>query len=40
VRYFTRLTIIFTGNRSYTAGGKTYTESPTLNIPLSQIGGG
>lgn len=40
VRYFTRLTIIFTGNRSYTAGGKAYTESPTLSIPLSQIGGG
>lgn len=40
VRYFTRLTIIFTGNRSYTAGGKTYTESQTLTVPLSQIGGG
>jgi hypothetical protein len=40
VRYFTRLTIIFTGNRSYTAGGKAYTEAPTLTIPLSRIGGG
>lgn len=40
VRYFTRLTVIFTGNRSYTAGGKTYTVPQTLNIPLLQIGGG
>ena len=40
VRYFTRLTIIFTGNRNYTAGGKAYTESPTLTIPLLPIGGG
>jgi hypothetical protein len=40
VRYFTRLTIIFTGNRSYTAGGKTYREPQSLTDQLSQIGGG
>jgi hypothetical protein len=40
VRYFTRLTIIFTGNRSYTAGGKTYREPQAQTDQLSQIGGG
>jgi hypothetical protein len=40
VRYFTQLTIIFTGNRSYTAGGKTYQEPQALTTQLSQIGGG
>ncbi|HEY6294734.1 MAG TPA: hypothetical protein VIX15_03640 [Streptosporangiaceae bacterium] len=40
VRYFTRLTIIFTGNRSYTAGGKRYQEPQALTVQLSQIGGG
>ena len=39
MRYFTELTIIFTGNRSYTAGGKKVTESQTLTIPLSNFGG-
>ena len=38
-RYFTELTIIATGNRSYTAGGKTYQQPQTLTIPLSQHGG-
>jgi hypothetical protein len=40
VRYFTQLTIIFTGHRSYTAGGKTYTLQQTLSVPLSRFGGG
>jgi hypothetical protein len=40
VRYFTRLTIIFTGHRSYTVGGKAYQEPQTLTIPLSPLGGG
>jgi hypothetical protein len=40
VRYFTRLTLIFTGNRAYTAGGKTYHEPQTLTRPLSAAGGG
>ena len=40
VRYFTRLTIIFTGNRSYTAGGKKYTLPQSQTDQLSQIGGG
>jgi hypothetical protein len=39
VRYFTEMTIILTGNRSYTAGGKKATESQTLTIPLSNFGG-
>lgn len=39
VRYFTRLTIIFTGNRSYTAGGKEYRLPQTLTDPLLQNGG-
>ena len=39
VRYFTRLTIIFTGNRSYTAGGKKYTLPQSQTDPLSPIGG-
>ena len=38
-RYFTELTIIATGNRSYTAGGKTYQLPQTFTIPLSQQGG-
>jgi hypothetical protein len=37
-RYFTRLTIIYTGNRSYRAGGKLYQLPQTLTIPLSQHG--
>ncbi len=39
VRYFTEMTIILTGNRSYTAGGKKYTEAQTTTIPLSNFGG-
>ncbi len=39
VRYFTEMTIILTGNRSYTAGGKKLTESQTTTIPLSNFGG-
>jgi len=39
VRYFTEMTIILTGNRSYTAGGKQETESQTQTIPLSNFGG-
>jgi hypothetical protein len=39
VRYFTRLTLIFTGNRAYTAGGKTYHQPQTATYPLSALGG-
>jgi len=39
VRYFTEMTIILTGNRNYTAGGKKVTEPQTLTIPLSNFGG-
>jgi hypothetical protein len=39
VRYFTEMTAIFTGNRAYTAGGKTYHLAQTTTIPLSQYGG-
>jgi hypothetical protein len=39
VRYFTEMTIILTGNRSYTAGGKKVRESQTQTIPLSNFGG-
>jgi hypothetical protein len=39
VSYFTEMTIILTGNRSYTAGGKKVTESQTQTIPLSNFGG-
>ncbi|MGH3256407.1 MAG: hypothetical protein ACRDOU_13610 [Streptosporangiaceae bacterium] len=39
VSYFSEMTIILTGNRSYTAGGKKLTESQTLTIPLSNFGG-
>jgi hypothetical protein len=38
-RYFTRLTIIYTGTRSYTAGGKTYRLRQTATYPLSPFGG-
>ena len=37
--YFTEMTIIITGSRSYTAGGKKYTEPLTSTIPLSNFGG-
>jgi hypothetical protein len=40
VRYFTRLTLIFTGNRAYKAGGKTFHEPQTATFPLSNLGGG
>ena len=39
VRYYTEMTIILTGNRSYTAGGKKVTEAQTQTIPLSNFGG-
>jgi hypothetical protein len=39
VSYFTEMTVIFTGNRSYTAGGKTYKEPQTQTTPLSRYGG-
>jgi hypothetical protein len=39
VHYFTRLTLIFTGNRAYKAGGKTFHEPQTLTVPLSAFGG-
>jgi len=39
VHYFTRLTLIFTGNRAYKAGGKTFHEPQTLTLPLSASGG-
>lgn len=39
VRYYTEMTIILTGNRNYTAGGKRVTEPQTLTIPLSNFGG-
>jgi hypothetical protein len=40
VRYFTRLTIIYTGNRSYRADGKLYHLAQTATYPLSRYGGG
>jgi hypothetical protein len=40
VRYFTRLTMIFTGHRSYTVGGKTYQEPQSATDQLLQLGGG
>ena len=39
VRYFSEMTIIFTGNRSYTVSGQKYQLSQTLTISLSQYGG-
>lgn len=38
-RYFTRLTLIYTGSRSYQAGGKTYHVHQTVTYPLSASGG-
>ena len=38
-RYFSSMTIIFTGNRRYTVGGKNYREPQTLTFPLSALGG-
>jgi hypothetical protein len=37
--YFTRLTVIYTGSRSYRAGGKTYHLPRTVTYPLSAAGG-
>ena len=39
VRYFTRLTLIYTGNRTYKAGGKTFHQPQTVTDPLSALGG-
>jgi hypothetical protein len=39
VRYFTRMTLIFTGNRAYKAGSKTNHLPATLTFPLSASGG-
>ena len=39
VRYFGEMTIIYTGNRTYTAGGKKYTLPQTQTDPLSTFGG-
>lgn len=38
-RYFTRLTLIYTGSRTYRAGGKTYHLPQTATYPLSAAGG-
>ena len=38
-RYFTRMTIIYTGSRAYHAGGKLYHLPPTVTEPLSPAGG-
>lgn len=39
VHYFTRLTLIFSGNRAYKAGGKTFRQPQTTTFPLSDAGG-
>jgi|SRR5215469_4887426 len=38
-QYFTRLTLIFTGNRTYKAGGKKVRLPQTTTFPLSAFGG-
>jgi len=38
-RYFSRLTLIFTGNRAYRSQGKLLRLPPTLTFPLSASGG-
>jgi hypothetical protein len=38
-RFFTSMTLIFTGNRRYTAGGKRFREPQTATYPLSPSGG-
>lgn len=38
-RYFSRLTIIFTGNRAYRSQGKLLRLPPTFTFPLSASGG-
>jgi hypothetical protein len=37
--YFTRLTLIYTGNRTYQAGGKKFHLPQTVTDPLSAFGG-
>jgi hypothetical protein len=39
-RYFTRLTLIYTGSRTYSAGGKRHQLPATATYPLSALGGG
>jgi hypothetical protein len=39
VRYFTELTMIFTGNRSYTERGKAYQQPQTVTYPMFKAGG-
>ena len=38
-RYFTRLTLIYTGPRSYRAGGRLHVIPVTVTYPLSSAGG-
>jgi len=38
-RYFSRLTMIFTGSRTYRAGGKLHHLPATATLPLSASGG-
>jgi len=38
-RYFTELTLVFTGNRTYTEGGGVHKFPATLTYPLSSFGG-
>jgi hypothetical protein len=38
-RYFTRLTVIYTGSRAYSAGGTTHHLPATATYPLSPFGG-
>jgi hypothetical protein len=38
-RYFTRLTIIYTGSRAYSAGGRLYQLPVTATDPLLAYGG-
>ncbi|HYB18118.1 MAG TPA: hypothetical protein VEF71_22000 [Streptosporangiaceae bacterium] len=39
VRYFSRMTLILTGNRTYTAGGHVHHLPVTVNLTLSTSGG-
>jgi hypothetical protein len=38
-RYFTRVTIIYTGNRAYREHGRLFHLPPTVTDPLSEFGG-
>lgn len=40
VRYFTQMTLIYTGSLSYTVDGKVYHLPSTTTFPLSAYGGG